>query len=117
MSRTIHLFFDVLMDVSHNSLDFRIFDECLKDHPRVISGHSGDTGKSLEAHPRESLAVRKELKPRIWRNLQEIEVLVVTAGSGRRNQYEKTEAQAQMLKKSEFYEQNRNSGSDLADLG
>ena len=92
------------MDVSYNSLDFRIFDECLKDHPRVISGHSGDTGKSLEAHPRESLAMHEKLKLKIWCNLQEIEVLVATAGPGRRNQYEKTEAQAQMLK-SEFYKQ------------
>ena len=105
MSRAIRLFFDVLMDVSHHSLHVRIFDECLKDHPRVIRGHSGDTGKSFEAHPGESLAIRKKLKPRIWRNLQEIEVLVVTAGSGERNQYEKTEPQAQMLEKSEFYEQ------------
>ena len=61
---------------------FRFVGECLKDHPRVISGHPGDTGESLEAHPGENLAVRRKLKPRVWRNLQEIEVLVATAGPG-----------------------------------
>ena len=50
----------------------------------------------------------KKRKPRIWHKFWEIEVLVVTAGPGRRKQYEKTEPQAQMLEKPEFYEQHLN---------
>ena len=125
MYEAIRLVFDCLMDVSNNSLVFHVlmdvshnslvsyFDECLaqfgiidmtfvgrpgqsKDHPRAVGGPLGDTGQSVEIHLGKLGGVQKKRKPRIWHKFWEIEVLVVTTGSGRRNQYEKTEPQAQM---------------------